>query len=132
MLKVKQIVIENFRGLRLPITIDFEKGGIKSSVAIYGRNGTGKSSIIDAWEWLINFEIDDLNKEGVSAKDYPHRSSKGDNVYIHVTFDHATIPYAKAVFNKSKISTPVTTGNYAELKALAVYPNYLRYSDLQS
>ncbi len=52
MLKIKTIIIENFRGVRLPIVIDFVKGNKLTSALIYGRNGTGKSSIVDAWEWL--------------------------------------------------------------------------------
>ena len=79
MLKIKTITIENFRGIKPPLTMDFVKGGNHSSVLIYGRNGTGKSSIVDAWEWLNNFEIVGLKKEGVSTKDYPHKSSNGDN-----------------------------------------------------
>lgn len=50
MLKIKKLTIENFRGLRLPISIDFVKGKKTTSALIYGRNGTGKSSIVDAWE----------------------------------------------------------------------------------
>nr|QNO47374.1 hypothetical protein LNGCCOLK_00052 [Methanosarcinales archaeon ANME-2c ERB4] len=43
MLKIKKITIENFRGIKPPLTIDFVKGGSYSSVLIYGRNGTGKA-----------------------------------------------------------------------------------------
>lgn len=131
MLNIEKITIENFRGLKPPLTIDFTKGGKHSSVLIYGRNGTGKSSIVDAWEWLNNFEIAGLKKEGVSAKDYPHKSCNGNNSYIFVDFDHSTIKSVKVTFNSSRITKPNTSGEYSQFKALSKYPNFLRYSDLQ-
>ena len=131
MLQIKKITVENFRGIKLPVTLDFYKGTTPTSVVIYGRNGTGKSTLIDAWEWLINFTIKDLDKEGVSTKDYPHKSSDGVNSYIHVEFNHPTIKTASAKFNKTKITSPTTSGEYNDFKPHTVYPNYLRYSDLQ-
>lgn len=131
MLKINKITIENFRGIKPPLTIDFVKGGRCTSVLIYGRNGTGKSSIVDAWEWLNNFEIVSLKKEGVSAKDYPHKSSNGKNSYILVDFDNSTISSVKVTFNSSRITKPNTSGEYSQFKAISKYPNFLRYSDLQ-
>src|SRR5574337_1718460 len=109
MLKVKKITIENFRGIKLPVTVDFEKGGKPTSAIVYGRNGTGKSSIVDAWEWLINFDIKGLAKENVSAKDFPHKASNGVNALINVEFAHPTITSVEAKFNKNKITAPTTT-----------------------
>lgn len=131
MLKINKISIENFRGIKSPVIIDFIKGGRPTSALIYGRNGTGKSSIVDAWEWLINSKIEYLSKEGVSERDYPHKLSNGDNVYINIDFTHPTITSAKTVYNKVKITTPTSSGEYNEFKTHTIYPNYLRYSDLQ-
>ena len=131
MLKIKKITVENFRGIKLPVVLDFYKSGNPTSVIIYGRNGTGKSTIVDAWEWLISFVIKALDKEGVSTKDYPHKLSGGDNSYINVEFNHPTIKTAGAKFNKTKITTPIISGEYSNFKPHTVYPNYLRYSDLQ-
>ncbi len=130
MLKIKKITIENFRGLRLPVSVDFVKGSKATSVLIYGRNGTGKSSIVDAWEWLLNFKIENLRREGVSAADFPHKASGGNNSYISVDFQHASINNATTTFNPKKITTPTIAGEYNEFKALSKYPNYLRYTDL--
>jgi hypothetical protein len=130
MLKIKKITVENFRGLRLPVCIDFVKGNKPTSALIYGRNGTGKSSIVDAWEWLHNFSIENLNRGGVSLTDLPHKASAGINSYISVDFQHTSINNATATFNPKKITTPTTTGEYNEFKALSTYPNYLRYTDL--
>jgi len=131
MLKINKITIENFRGIKSPVNIDFYKGGRPTSALIYGRNGTGKSSIVDGWEWLNNSKIDYLSKEGVSEKDYPHKLCDGENSYVEIAFTHSDIHNIKALFNKSRITTPIRSGEYEEFKMQAIYPNYLRYSDLQ-
>lgn len=130
MLKVKKITIENFRGLRLPVSVDFVKGSSTTSALIYGRNGTGKSSIVDAWEWLHKFYIESLSREGISLSDLPHKATDGNNSYISVDFQHPTITNATAKFNPKKLATPIITGEYNEFRALSAYPNYLRYIDL--
>ncbi|MBJ6119249.1 hypothetical protein JAO76_13650 [Pontibacter sp. BT310] len=130
-LKIKKITIENFRGIRQPLVIDFNKGGQYTSASIYGRNGTGKSSILNAWEWLLNFDIVSLKKEGVSAKDYPHKASGGNNSYIQVEFAHSTINSTKVEFNNSKTTAPTISGEHQLFKTYCKYPNYLRYIDLQ-
>ena len=132
MLKIKSIQIENFRGIRKPVVISFENnGGHQSSALIYGQNGTGKSSIVDAWEWFNTGKIEYLNKEGVLLSDYPHKASNGSDCYLTVEFAHPTIQNAKTQYNRLKITTPTISGNYSDFKTLCVYPNYLRYSDLQ-
>jgi hypothetical protein len=130
MLKIKKITVENFRGLRLPVSIELVKGSKTTSALIYGRNGTGKSSMVDAWEWLHKFNIENLSREGVLLTDLPHKASGGINSYISVDFQHPSINNATATFNPKKITTPTTTGEYSEFKALSTYPNYLRYTDL--
>lgn len=131
MLKIKKLKIENFRGIKSPVTIEFYKGNRPTSALIYGRNGTGKSSIVDGWEWIINSKIEYLSKEGISERDYPHKLSNGDNSYVEIDLDHADINSVKAVFNKDRIKSPIITGEFEGFKAQSIYPNYLRYSDLQ-
>jgi recombinational DNA repair ATPase RecF len=131
MLQIKKIEIENFRGIKLPISINLKKGSKYTSAIIYGRNGTGKSSIVDAWEWFNSFEISGLKKEGVSNKDYPHKSSKGKNSFINAEFEHDSIDSIKIEFNPKKITSPKIHGEHSQFKKICKYPNYLRYSDLQ-
>ncbi len=130
MLKIKKITIENFRGLRLPISVDFVKGNKPTSALIYGRNGTGKSSIVDAWEWLLNTSIENLEREGISLADLPHKASGGNNSYIKAEFSHVSINTVSAQFNPKKISVPIRAGEFDEFKTLSNYPNFLRYLDL--
>lgn len=131
MLKINKITIENFRGIKSPVIIDFYKDGRATSALLYGRNGTGKSSIVDGWEWLISSKIEYLSKEGISERDYPHKLCNGENSYVEIEFVHPDINSVKATFNKSRITTPVMSGQFNEFKERTNYPNYLRYSDLQ-
>ena len=87
MSKIKKIKIECFRGIKHPIVIDFKKGNNITSAAIYGRNGSGKSSLVDAWEWLDSFKIAHLAREGAGEKDYPNKTCNLDNCYIEVEFE---------------------------------------------
>lgn len=130
--QIKKITIENFRGIRLPIEIDFLKNGTTTSVLVYGRNGVGKSSVIDAWEWIINNRIEHLAKEWISEKDYPHKLSNWDNCYVQVDIKHPTATFCRVNYNKNRTATPTISWHHSDFKALAIYPNYLRYSDLQS
>lgn len=49
-MKIKQLEIENFRGITLRQSISFEKDNKACSIVIFGDNGSGKSSMIDALE----------------------------------------------------------------------------------
>jgi energy-coupling factor transporter ATP-binding protein EcfA2 len=59
--KIQRLVMQAFRGVPGEMTVDFGKG---ESIAIYGDNGTGKSTIADALEWFFSGEIELLSHEG--------------------------------------------------------------------
>ena len=50
MSKIKSISIKHFRGIPNEMSLDFSNNGEPTSFLIYGDNGSGKSSIIDAIE----------------------------------------------------------------------------------
>jgi recombinational DNA repair ATPase RecF len=58
-LKLNTITIENFRGIPGKLTLDLESGsGNKpKSLILFGDNGTGKSSIVDAIQFALQGEI---------------------------------------------------------------------------
>lgn len=63
---LKSLFIKNFKGMKGPITINFEKNNSFSSFLIWGENASGKSSILDAIEFVIkgtmhNLPVDDPN-----------------------------------------------------------------------
>ncbi len=59
--KIQRVAMRAFRGIPAEMTVDFGKG---ESLAVYGDNGTGKSTIADALEWYFTGEIELLSHEG--------------------------------------------------------------------
>jgi len=47
-IRIKSISLRNFRGVQ-----QFELHDVPNVLNIYGRNGSGKTSIYDAWLWLL-------------------------------------------------------------------------------
>lgn len=129
-MRLKSIQIENFRGIKEVLAIPFKKGSKYTSVAIYGKNGTGKSSIVDAWEWFYYYKIHHLAREGAGVKDYPHKDSDGSNSYIKIDFDD-DLDDIKIQYNRERITQPNITGNISELKEKIPHPCHLRYRELQ-
>ncbi len=60
---LQQLTIEHLRGAVKPFTLTFEKG--KKLTVIYGENGTGKSTICDAFEFLGKGKIGSLENRGL-------------------------------------------------------------------
>ena len=55
-IRIKNIAISNFRGIGKKLDLDINA----DIIVIYGPNGTGKTSIIDAIEWTITGEVERL------------------------------------------------------------------------
>ena len=61
MTKLQKIHISGFRGVRYDLPIEFGKSC--ESMAIFGENAAGKSTITDAVEWFFTDRVDHLWKE---------------------------------------------------------------------
>lgn len=61
-IRIKNLVIENFKGIR-NLTVDFDG----KSVNVYGTNETGKTTIIDAFTWCL-FGKDSLGSSNFALK----------------------------------------------------------------
>lgn len=59
------LVVENLRGSVTPFTLIFEKG--KKLTIVYGENGTGKSTISDAFDLLGNGKVGSLENRGIGG-----------------------------------------------------------------
>lgn len=59
------VEIENLRGSVTPFKLPFEKG--KKLTIIYGENGTGKSTVSDAFDLLGNGKVGSLDTRGLGA-----------------------------------------------------------------
>src|SRR6266436_5078601 len=77
MIRVESITIEDFRGIR-SLTLDF-KG---KNFAVCGPNGTGKSGVVDALEFVLTGNLSRLSGEGrgdISLKEHaPHVDKRND------------------------------------------------------
>jgi hypothetical protein len=90
MIRLQSVLIEEFRGIRhLALTFDGK------NFAICGRNGTGKSGVVDAIEFVLTGNISRLSGEGsdkLSVKAHaPHVDSRNNPERARVTIT-ATIP----------------------------------------
>jgi hypothetical protein len=71
---LKQLTIEHLRGSVVPFKLPFEKG--KKLTIIYGENGSGKSTICDAFEFLGKGKVGSLENRGL-GKTNPYWCSLG-------------------------------------------------------
>jgi len=78
MLKLRSLCSYGFRGIRNDVKIDFGKKC--RSLIIIGGNGKGKSSFVDAVEWLLNGRIEHLAREGCGDSAYRHRLLPNDEM----------------------------------------------------
>ncbi|MHC1573802.1 MAG: AAA family ATPase, partial [Candidatus Syntropharchaeales archaeon] len=105
--EIKKIAISGFRGINTPpLELDFQKGKSARSMMIYGRNGSGKSSIVDAWEWLYSEKIEHLAKEGAGPQSYPHKEAERGQTYIEVEFTDNEIGKIRLEYNPNRITIP--------------------------
>jgi hypothetical protein len=129
MKKVKRIKIEGFRGALALLPLDLTKGGQPVSTVIYGRNGTGKSSVTDAWEWLLTGRIEHLGREGAGPSSYPHLAALPSRSWVSVELsgDGGAI---SAHYDPDRITRPHVSGDLDALKQLAPHPCHIRFADL--
>jgi hypothetical protein len=71
---LKQLTIEHLRGSVVPFMLPFEKG--KKLTIVYGENGTGKSTICDAFEFIGRGKVGSLENRGL-GKTNPYWCSLG-------------------------------------------------------
>jgi len=60
-IKIKNVSITGLRGIKKKISLDLRE----KSILLYGDNGTGKSSITDAFEWFYYDRVDHLISEEI-------------------------------------------------------------------
>lgn len=107
MIRVESITIKEFRGIR-DLTLDL-KG---KSFAVCGPNGTGKSGVVDALEFVLTGNVSRLSGEGsgeISLKQHaPHVDKRNDPGKACV-IAQVTIPsLGKTVTIERNLKTPRT------------------------
>lgn len=83
--KIKSIKLNKFRGATQPLEINFNLN--KSMIMIFGENGTGKSTIVDAMDFIFNKECGSLKeKSSTNIKSHvPALGSEPQDIEISIT-----------------------------------------------
>lgn len=75
--KVSKISLEGFRGATAPIEIPFDSS--KPVILIFGENGTGKSTIADAFDFVCNCGFGSLEDRSIAGQVKSYVSAIGQN-----------------------------------------------------
>ncbi len=117
MIKVKQIRIHEFRGIR-DLTLNLEE----KNFAVCGPNGTGKSGVVDALEFALTGEISRLSGKGtggLSVKSHgPHVDSRNnlENSFVEVELSISHISESVSISRTVKdLNTPTISPNTPEI-----------------
>ena len=82
--KLKQLILTSFRGATHPVNIEFDPE--KKVTLIFGENGTGKSSIVDAFSFLCEGKLGSLEeRSGAENKHITSISSKPAQLRVKLT-----------------------------------------------
>lgn len=88
---LKKLTIEHLRGSVAPFSLPFEKS--KKLTVVYGENGTGKSTVCDAFDFLGKGKVGSLENRGLGRpnKYWPSVGKKPTDVSVTLeTFDNAS------------------------------------------
>lgn len=103
--KIKSLQISGIRGIKEPLTLNLNQ----KSILVYGDNGSGKSSITDAFEWFYYDRIGHLVSEETGA-------TKGKGALRNLFLQSADDAFIKVEFNKHELTSQKTINN-----ALRIY-----------
>ena len=70
--RLKALKLRNFKGIR---ELDIDFNGLDTN--IYGKNATGKTTIVDAFQWLF------FNKNSSGSADFDIKTKTSDGEYLH-------------------------------------------------
>ena len=130
MTKLRHVKIAAFRGARFELPLDFGKNN--KSLAIFGENAAGKSTITDALEWFIFDRVDHLWREDCKQEALRHVLAKDeDDCRVEVRFDGKYQHGGKSMTAELKTTTSFANNNTRELvEALRGDRIILRHADI--
>jgi hypothetical protein len=130
MAKLRSLKATGFRGARFELPLDFTNKF--RSLAIYGENAAGKSTITDALEWFIRDRVEHLWKE--DCKQDALRNVKceaADASVVEVRFDGTAQSGCKSLSADLKTNTSYTHPDVGTLlEDLKGDRIILRYADI--
>ncbi len=88
--RVEKLSLRNFRGATCPVEVEFDAS--KPITMIFGENGTGKSTFVDAIDFVCNQKHGSLSdKSSTSPKAHlPSLGSKARDIDISLVYDSQT------------------------------------------
>jgi energy-coupling factor transporter ATP-binding protein EcfA2 len=105
--KLKSIELTYFRGATLPVKIEFAPE--KKVTMIYGENGCGKSSVVDAFDFLCEQDYGSLNDRKGADKDLlTSINGKSDQLRVKLTTETGTWEALFKTGSKTIIVKPTT------------------------
>lgn len=105
---LKNLTIKHLRGSVSPFGLPFEKG--KKLTVVYGENGTGKSTICDAFDFLGKGKVGSLENRGLGRpnKYWPSVGKKPNDVSVTLeTFDNAS--WRASIIKSDVVVNPAAT-----------------------
>ncbi|XAZ81984.1 AAA family ATPase (plasmid) [Fibrella sp. ES10-3-2-2] len=105
--RITQLKLTNFRGATQPITVRFtpEKNGPTTNiVVIFGENGTGKSTLVDALDALGNASFGSLNRPGIQTPQKHVASLTRDVKSVEVELTTQAGHNCKAIISGKNVS----------------------------
>ncbi len=95
-IKLSKLVVEGFRGILEPTTLDFEKDC--KNIVLFGNNGDGKSSFSEAIEWYFTDRIEYLGPEGCTRDDYFNKAfPTNKDASVELSFNLTDLDSAKVL-----------------------------------
>jgi energy-coupling factor transporter ATP-binding protein EcfA2 len=104
---LKSLSITAFRGSSQTLSLEFEKS--RKLTLVYGENGTGKTTICDALEFLANGEVGSLKNKGLGsglAKYFPTAGKSAEELEISLVT--ATGACSAKLSGSSAVVDPLT------------------------
>jgi energy-coupling factor transporter ATP-binding protein EcfA2 len=101
-IKIKSLTISGRRGIQKPLNLQLDE----KSILLYGENGSGKSSIADAVEWLYKDKIDHLSSEEIDLKEALRNKSidKSLESSINIVFNKNLSVSRKLSYKNGKLT----------------------------
>lgn len=136
-MKLKCLEISGFRGIRKDISIDLDSS---KSILIYGDNGSGKSSITDAFEWFYYDKIGHLSSKEIGTEARGINAIRNtfladnEDAYVGLSCSDSKCDSRKKLFyKKSKLTGEYSNAsqNFKDYLNASLRENLiLRYKDL--
>lgn len=104
MTKLRKLSVSGFRGARFALPLDFTNKS--RSLAIFGENAAGKSTITDALEWFLTDRVGHLWREDCKQEALRHvLIAEGDDSTVAVEFIGDNLAGEKRLSSALKTST---------------------------